>query len=183
MIQELLAEAESKMQHAVEHTQDEFATVRTGRANPAILHRVTIDYYGTQTSLRELASFSVPEPRLLVVQPYDKNSIAAIEKALQTSDLGLNPANDGNVIRLAFPPLNEERRRELIRVVRNMAEEGRVAIRNVRRHTKDDMESLTGDISEDDIRRGEKDLQDVTDRLVAKIDELLAHKEEELLEV
>ncbi len=183
MIRELLAEAEAKMRQAVEHTQNEFATVRTGRANPGILHRVMVDYYGTQTSLRDLASFSVPEPRLLVVQPYDKNAIPAMEKALQTSDLGLNPANDGNVIRLVFPPLTEERRKELIRVVRHMAEEGRVAIRNVRRHTKDDIEALEGDVSEDDVHRAEKELQDITDRVVEKLDELLAHKEEELLEV
>ncbi len=183
MIRELLGEAEGKMQQAVEHTQNEFATVRTGRANPAILHRVMVDYYGTQTSLRDLASFSVPEPRLLVVHPYDKNAIPAMEKALQSSDLGLNPSNDGNVIRLVFPPLTEERRKELIKVVRHMAEEGRVAIRNVRRHTKDDIESLEGDVSEDDVHRGEKELQDITDRLVERLDELLAHKEEELLEV
>ncbi len=183
MIRELLDEAETKMEQAIEHTQNEFATVRTGRANPAILHRVVVDYYGTQTSMRDLASFSVPEPRLLVVHPYDKNSIPAMEKALQSSDLGLNPSNDGNVIRLAFPPLTEERRRELIKVVRQMAEEGRVAMRNVRRHTKDDIESLEGDVSEDDVHRAEKELQEITDRMVERLDELLAHKEEELLEV
>ncbi len=183
MIKELLAEAESKMDHAVDHAQSEFATVRTGRANPAILHRIVVDYYGAPTPLQQLASFSVPEPRLLVVLPFDKNSIPEVEKAIQSSDLGLNPSNDGTVIRLAFPPLTEERRRDLIRVVRNMAEEGRIAIRNVRRHFKDDMEALEGDVSEDDVRRGEKDLQDLTDRCVTRLDELLAHKEEELLEV
>ncbi len=183
MIKDLLAEAEAKMEQAVEHTQGEFATVRTGRANPAILHRISVDYYGVQTPLRELASFSVPEPRLLVVQPYDKNSIGAIEKAIQSSDLGLNPSNDGTVIRLAFPPLTQERRRDLIRVVRHMAEEGRVAIRNVRRHIKDDIEALEGDVSEDDVHRAEKELQDITDRLVERLDGLLKHKEEELLEV
>ncbi len=183
MIKDLLAEAESKMGHAVEHTQDEFATVRTGRANPSILHRVVVDYYGSPTPIQQLASFSVPEPRLLVVLPYDKNSIGEIEKAIQSSDLGLNPSNDGTVIRLAFPPLTEERRRDMIRVVRNMAEEGRIAIRNVRRHFKDDIEALEGDVSEDDVRRGEKELQDLTDRFVARLDELLVHKEEELLEV
>ncbi len=183
MIKELLAEARSKMDHAVEHAQGEFATIRTGRANPAILHRIVVDYYGSPAPLQQLASFSVPEPRLLVVQPFDKNSIPEVEKAIQTSDLGLNPSNDGVVIRLAFPPLTEERRRELIRVVRNMAEDGRIAIRNVRRHVKDDMESLEGDVSQDDVRRGEKELQDLTDQYVARLDELLAHKEEELLEV
>lgn len=183
MINELLDEAEAKMGLAVEHTQGEFATVRTGRANPGLLQRIAVDYYGTQTQLQQLASFSVPEPRLLVVQPYDKASIGDIEKAIQRADLGLNPSNDGTVIRLAFPPLTEERRRELIRVVRNMAEEGRVAIRNVRRHTKDDIEALEGDISEDDVHRAEKELQDLTDEHVKRLDELLSHKEEELLEV
>ena len=183
MIKELLAEADAKMVHAVEHTQAEFSTIRTGRANPAILHRVQVDYYGSPTPLQQLASFSVPEPRLLVVQPFDKNSMAEIERAIQSADLGLNPSNDGNVIRLAFPPLTEERRRDLIRVVRNLAEEGRIAIRNVRRHSKDDIESLEGDVSEDDVHRGEKELQEITDQHVARLDGLLAHKEEELLEV
>jgi ribosome recycling factor len=183
VIEELLAEAETKMDQAVEHVQGEFATVRTGRANPGILHRVMVDYYGTQTPLQQLASFSVPEARLLVVQPYDKSTIGDVERAIQTSELGLNPANDGNVIRLAFPPLTEERRKELIRVVRHMAEEGRIAVRNVRRHTKDDIESLEGDVSEDDVHRGEDRLQDITDAHTARIDELLEHKEQELLEV
>ena len=183
MIEELLGEAETKMDHAVEHVQGEFGTVRTGRANPSILHRVTVEYYGTQTPLQQLASFSVPEPRLLVVQPFDKSTIADIERALQASELGLNPSNDGNLIRLAFPPLTEERRIELIRVVRHMAEEGRIAVRNVRRHTKDDLESLKGDVSEDDVRRAEDRLQEITDRHTTRIDELLEHKEQELLEV
>ncbi len=183
MIKDLLAEAEHKMQSAVDHAADEFSTVRTGRANPAILHRVTVDYYGTQTPLQQLAGFSVPEPRMLIVTPYDKNVMSDIEKAIRSSDLGLNPSSDGNVLRLVFPPLTEERRKELIRLVRNMAEEGRVAIRNVRRHTKDDIESLGGDVSEDDVHRAEKELQDLTDRYIAKLDETLEHKEAELLEV
>ena len=183
MIKELLQEAEEKMDQAVAHTAGEFALVRTGRANPGILSRVVVDYYGSPTPLQQIAGFSVPEARLLVVQPYDKSSIPAIERAIQEGDLGLNPSNDGNVIRLAFPALTEERRRDLIRMVRSIAEDGRVAIRNVRRHTKDDMEALEGEISEDDIRRGEKDLQDVTDEHVKRLDELLEHKEEELLEV
>ncbi len=183
MIDELLAEAKHKMEQAVEHVAGEFTTVRTGRANPQILHRVMVDYYGQPTPLQQLATFSVPEPRLLVVQPYDKGSMGAIEKAIQSSDLGLNPSNDGTVIRIAFPPLTEERRNELIRLVRHMAEEGRVAIRNVRRHIKADMESLHGEVSDDDIRRGEKDLQDLTDTYVGKIDELLERKEAELREV
>ncbi len=183
MIRDLLDEAEAKMDGAVEHVQGEFGTVRTGRANPGILHRVMVDYYGTPTPLQQLASFSVPDARLLVVQPYDKSSINAVEKAIFASELGLNPANDGTVIRLAFPPLTEERRKELIRVVRHMAEDGRIAVRNVRRHTKDDIEALEGEVSEDDIRRGENELQEITDRHTARIDELLEHKEAELLEV
>ena len=183
MIDELLAEAKGKMDQAISHTIDEFGTVRTGRANPGLLHRIVVDYYGTQTPLQQIAGFSVPEARMLVVQPYDKSSIQAIEKAIMTADLGLNPSNDGNVIRLAFPQLTEERRKELIRMVRHLAEDGRIAVRNVRRHIKDDIESLEGDVSEDDVRRAEKTLQEMTDRHVHKIDDLLANKEEELLEV
>lgn len=183
MIKELLTEAKTKMEQAISHSQDEFATVRTGRANAAILSSITVDYYGSKTPLQQLASFSVPEPRLLVVQPFDKNIIGDIEKAIQSADLGLNPANDGVVLRLAFPPLTEERRRDLIKVVRQRAEDGRVSIRNIRRHTKDAVEALAGDISEDDIRRAEKELQDLTDQSVAKLDDLLSHKEAELLEV
>lgn len=183
MIEELLGEAEGKMAQAVEHVSGEFATVRTGRANAAILHRVVVDYYGTKTPLQQLASVTVPEPQLLLVQPYDKSVVTEIEKAIQASDLGLNPSNDGNVIRLAFPPLNEERRRDLIKVVRNMAEEGRIAVRNIRRHAKDDIEGLEGEVSEDDVHRGEARLQEITDQHVSRIDELLEHKEAELLEV
>jgi ribosome recycling factor len=183
VIEELLGEASTKMDQAVEHLQGEFATVRTGRANAAVLHRVTVDYYGTPTPLQQLASVSVPEPQMLLVQPYDKSVIADIERSLQSSDLGLNPSSDGNVIRLAFPPLNEERRHELIRVVRHFAEEGRVAVRNVRRHIKDDIEALDGEVSEDDIRRGEHELQQITDNHTSRIDEFLEHKEAELLEV
>jgi len=183
VIEELLDEALAKMDQAVEHTAGEFGTVRTGRANPALLHRITVDYYGTQTPLQQLAGFSVPEARMLIVSPYDKSAMVAIEKAIQSADLGLNPSNDGNIIRLAFPALTEERRKELIRVVRGLAEEGRVAIRNVRRHIKDDLEALEGDVSEDDIRRAESELQELTDSHVKKLDDLLAHKEAELLEV
>lgn len=181
MIKDALDEAVVKMDGAVEHTAHEFATVRTGRANPGLLSRVTVDYYGTPTPLQQIAGFSVPEARMLVIQPYDKSSISAIERAIQEADLGLNPSNDGNLIRLAFPPLTEDRRKELIRVVRQLAEEGRVAIRNVRRHAKDEIEAL--EVSEDDIHRAEKELQELTDQHIARLDELLAHKEEELLEV
>ena len=183
MIKDLLGEADGKMAQAVEHTAVEFSTVRTGRANPGLLHRIMVDYYGTQTSLQQIAGFSVPDARMLVVQPYDKSALPDIERAILEADLGLNPSNDGNIIRLAFPALTEERRKDLIRVVRHLAEEGRVAIRNIRRHTKDEVEALEGDVSEDDVRRGEKDLQDLTDKYVERIDELLAHKEAELLEV
>ncbi len=183
MIEDFLAEANQKMDSAIEHVQGEFSTIRTGRANPGILHRVMVDYYGTPTPLQQLASFSVPDPRLLVVSPYDKSSVSSVEKAIMAAGLGLNPASDGVVIRLAFPQLTEERRKELIRVVRGMAEEGRVAIRNIRRHIKDALEGLEGEVSEDDIRRGEKDLQDITDGHTARVDELLEHKEQELLEV
>ena len=183
MIEELLDEASAKMDQAVEHLQGEFSTVRTGRANAGVLHRVTVDYYGRPTPLQQLASVSVPEPQMLLVQPYDKSVIADIERSLQSSDLGLNPSSDGNVIRLAFPQLNEERRHELIKVVRHMAEEGRVAVRNVRRHAKADIEALDGEVSEDDIRRGEQKLQQITDGHTSRIDEFLEHKEAELLEV
>ena len=183
MISEYLDEANAKMDQAVAHTAGEFGTVRTGRANPGLLHRITVDYYGTPTPLQQIAGFQVPEARMLIVTPYDKSSLNAIERAIQESDLGLNPSNDGNIIRLAFPTLTEERRKELIRMVRHLAEEGRVAVRNVRRHSKDAIESLEGDISEDDIRRAEKELQEMTDAHVGRIDELLEHKEAELLEV
>ncbi len=183
MISDLLKEAENKMDMAVDHVASEFGTVRTGRANPQLLQRIHVSYYGSPTPLQQLASISVPEPRLLVVQPFDKGTVNDIEKAIQQADLGLNPTNDGSVVRIAFPTLTEERRKELIKVVRNMAEEGRIAVRNVRRHSKSDMEALHGEISDDDIRRGEEDLQKLTDRFVARIDEILGNKEDELLEV
>lgn len=183
MIRDLLADAEHKMEVAVDHVISEFGTVRTGRANPQLLQRITIDYYGSPTPLQQLASIAVPEPRLLVVQPYDRSTVTSIEKAIRGSDLGLNPSNDGSVIRIAFPPLTEERRRELIKVVKHMAEEARVAVRNVRRHIKSDMEAMHGEISDDEIHRAEKELQDLTDRFIEKIEVLLGHKEEELLEV
>jgi ribosome recycling factor len=180
-----LKDADHKMKRAVEVTREELTSVRTGRATPAILNRVTVDYYGTQTPLNQLASFSVPEPRLLVIQPFDRNAMSAMEKAIMQSDLGLTPSNDGNVIRLAFPALTEERRKELIRLVRERGEEGRVAVRNVRRHAMHDLERLkkAGEISEDDLNRSEKEIQKLTDRHVEEIDDLLSHKEKELMEV
>ena len=183
MISDLLVEAEHKMEMAADHVAGEFATVRTGRANPQLLQRVIVEYYGTPTPLQQLASIAVPEPRLLVVQPFDKSTVSDIERAIQLADLGLNPTNDGTVLRIAFPPLTEERRMELIKVVKHMAEDGRVAVRNVRRHSKAEMEELHGEISDDDIRRGEDELQRLTDRFVERIDTLLGNKEEELLEV
>ena len=183
MISDLLTEAEQKMQAAVDHVASEFSTVRTGRANPQLLQRITVEYYGTPTPLQQLASISVPEPRLLVVQPFDKSTVNDVERALQQADLGLNPTNDGTVVRIAFPPLTEERRKDLIKVVRNMGEEGRVAVRNIRRHSKAEMEELHGEISDDDIRRGEEELQKLTDKFVDRIDKVLTNKEDELLEV
>jgi ribosome recycling factor len=183
--EETLKEAEQKMNGAVSVTREELASVRTGRATPAILSRITVDYYGAPTPLNQLASFSVPEPRLLVIQPYDRNSISQIEKAIMQSELGLTPSNDGQLIRLPFPPLTEERRKELIRLVHQRAEDGRVAVRNVRRHAKEELERLEREhtISEDDLLRAEKELQKQTDRHVSEIDELLAGKEKELMEV
>jgi ribosome recycling factor len=184
-VQDALHEAEQKMKAAVAVTQDEFAMIRTGRANPKLLERVTVDYYGTQTPLNQLASFSVPEPRMLVIQPYDRIAMAAMEKAIMASDLGLTPSNDGNVIRLSFPPLTEERRRDLTKVAHQRGEEGRVSVRNVRRHAKDAMERMerAGEISEDDLHRSERELQRLTDQFVAEIDVLVEHKERELMEL
>jgi len=184
-IDSVMQDAEHKMDQAVSHLKDDLASIRTGRATPAVLTRVTVEYYGTPVPLNQLASVNVPEPRSLQIQPFDKNAIGAIEKAIQTSDLGITPSNDGNVIRLAFPPLTEERRKELVKQVHHRAEEGRVAVRNVRRHSKDEMEKLehAGDISEDDLMRAEKDLQKLTDRFVAEIDQIQGHKEQELMEV
>jgi ribosome recycling factor len=177
--------ATHKMEQAVAHLKEELAGIRTGRAAPALLNRITVEYYGTPVPLNQLAGISVPEPRLLQVQPFDRTAISAIEKAIQTSDLGITPSNDGQVIRLAFPQLTEERRKELVKQVHHRAEEGRIAVRNVRRHAKDEMEKLERDgaISEDDLMRGEKELQKLTDRFVAEIDDIQQHKEKELLEV
>jgi ribosome recycling factor len=184
-IDSAMKDAEHKMDQALAHLKDDFGGIRTGRATPAVLNRVTVEYYGTPVALNQLASVNVPEPRLLQVSPFDKSAIGAIEKAIMTSDLGITPNNDGNVIRLSFPPLTEERRKELVKQVHHRAEEGRVAVRNVRRHTKDEMEKLEreGSISEDDLTRAEKDLQKLTDRFVAEIDQIQGHKEQELMEV
>jgi ribosome recycling factor len=180
-----LAEAGGKMDKAVSVLKEELAGIRTGRATPALLSRLSVDYYGTQVPIQQLASFSVPEPRTLVIQPFDKNAISAMEKAILASDIGITPSNDGQVIRLGFPPLTEERRKDLIKLVHHRGEEGRVAVRNIRRHSKDELEKLEreGAISEDDLVRSEKDLQKLTDRHVSMIDEVIAHKEQELKEI
>jgi len=180
-----MKDATHKMEQAVTHLKEDLAGIRTGRATPAVLHRISVEYYGTPVPLNQLASVSVPEPRLLLVQPFDKTAIGVIEKAIMASDLGITPGNDGNVIRLAFPPLTEERRKELVKQVHHRAEEGRVAVRNVRRHAKEEMEKLErgAAISEDDLIRAEKELQKLTDRFVAEIDVIQGHKEQELMEV
>ena len=184
-VDDTLQDAEQKMKGAVSVTQDELGSIRTGRANPKLLDRVTVDYYGTRVPLRDLAGFSVPEPRLLVIQPYDRNAMAAMEKAIMSSDLGLTPSNDGNVIRLSFPPLTEERRKDLIKLAHERVEEGRVSVRNVRRHAKETLERLERDhtISQDDLHRAEQQLQKLTDQFVSEMDKLLEHKEKDLMEV
>ena len=185
MIDETLFEAEEKMEKAVAVAKEEFAVIRTGRAHPAMFAKITAEYYGTQTPVNQLASFHIPEPRMVVIQPFDKSSLSAIEKAIRNSDLGVNPANDGMIIRVVFPELSEERRREYIKVARHKAEDGRVSIRNIRRHAKDSLDKLVkgGDAGEDEVRRAERELDDLTHTYVGQVDELLKHKEAELLEV
>lgn len=185
VLESQIQQAEEKMRKAVGVAREEFALIRTGRASPKFVERIDVDYYGTKTPLNQLAGISVPEARLLVITPYDRNAIGAIEKAIMGSELGITPSNDGQVIRLSFPPLTEERRKELIKIVHHRAEDGRVAIRNVRRHSKEEMESLKkdGQVSEDDLRRTERDLQRLTDQFISEVDEMLAAKEKELSEV
>ena len=185
MIDDTLLEAEEKMEKAVAVAKDEFAGIRTGRAHPSMFNKITAEYYGTQTPVNQLASFHIPEPRMVVIQPFDKSSLAAIEKAIRNSDLGVNPANDGTIIRVVFPELSEERRREYIKVAHRKAEDSRVSIRNIRRHGKDSLDKLvkSGDAGEDEVRRAERELDDLTHTYVAQVDELLKHKEAELLEV
>jgi ribosome recycling factor len=185
MIDETLFEAEEKMEKAVGVARDDFGTIRTGRATPAMFGKIVVEYYGALTPVQQLASFQVPEPRMAIVTPYDKGSLGAIEKAIRDSDLGVNPTNDGNVIRVLFPQLTEERRREMIKVARGKAEDARVSIRAVRRHAKDSIDRLMkdGEVGEDDAGRGEKELEKVTHSWVEKVDELLKAKEAELLEV
>ena len=184
-IEEFLADAQRRMDSSIDHTRHEFNSVRTGRASPALLDRIAIDYYGTQTPLKNMATISAPEPRLLSVQPYDPTQIRAVEKAIQESDLGLTPSNDGKLIRLPIPQLTEERRKELVKLVRRYAEEGRVAVRNVRRDVMRHLEELVrnGDVGDDEERRAETQVQKLTDDHVKRIDDLLKHKEAEIMEV
>ena len=184
-IDEFLQDATERMSKSVDATHDHFNSVRTGRASPALLDRVEVDYYGARTPLKQLAGISAPEARLLSVTPYDKSSIKAIEKAIMESDVGLTPNNDGNVIRLAIPELTEERRRELVKVVRRIAEDGRIAIRNVRRDVMHDLRELkeAGEVGQDDEHRAEVELQKLTDERIGELDESLAAKETEILEV
>jgi ribosome recycling factor len=185
MREEVIAETREKMRKALAHLRDEFGGIRSGRATPALVEKLKVDYYGSETVLQQLAGFSVPEPRVLVVSPYDKGSMKAIEKAIQASDLGINPSNDGQVIRLTFPPLTEERRKELVKMVKHRAEEARVAVRNIRRQSRHDLEAFEkeGELSKDELDRAEKELEKLTHDVVAEVDQLLAHKEQELLEV
>lgn len=185
MIDETMLEAEEKMDKAVHVVREDLAGVRTGRATPQMFAKVVVDYYGTPTPVNQLASFHLPEPRMAVITPYDKSSLNAIEKAIRDSDLGVNPTNDGNIIRVVFPQLTEERRKDLIKVARHKAEEGRVSIRNIRRHAKEHLDRLVkdGEVGEDDVVRAEKELEKVTHSYVEQVDDALRHKEAELLEV
>jgi ribosome recycling factor len=185
LIEELLQDAREHMDKSIDSTRHRFASVRTGRASPSLLDRITVDYYGAQTPLRQLATIHAPEPRLLTVEPFDKTSIRAIERAIMESDVGLTPSNDGNRIRLGVPELTEERRKELVKVVRNLAEEGRIAIRNIRRDGMHDLRDLkdAGEAGSDDERRAEEALQKLTDEKISELDGLLKTKEAEILEV
>ena len=185
MIDETLFEAEEKMEKAVAVAREDLSSIRTGRANPAMFSKILVDYYGAATPVNQLASFHVADARMLTLTPYDKGSMAAIEKAIRDSDLGVNPTNDGTIIRIVFPQLTEERRREYIKVAHRKAEDARVSIRNVRRHAKDELDRLAkdGEVGEDDVARAEKELEKVTAKHVGDVDDLVKHKEAELLEV
>jgi ribosome recycling factor len=184
-IDDFIANATTRMDKSVEAARNELNTVRTGRASAALLDRVNVDYYGQPTPLRQLATINVPEPRMLTIQPFDPNSVASIERAIQESDLGLNPSNDGKIIRLPIPQLTEERRKELVKIVRNIAEEGKVAVRNIRRDAIHHLKELStkGDVGSDEEHRAEDQVQKLTDAHTKSIDELLEHKEQEIMEV
>ncbi|OIJ13133.1 ribosome recycling factor [Anaerobacillus alkalilacustris] len=185
MSKEVLKLSEEKMNKAIEALRRELSTLRAGRANPSILDKIHVDYYGASTPLNQLASITVPEARLLLIQPYDKSALADVERAIQKSDLGLSPSNDGSVIRITIPPLTEERRRELVKLVKKSAEDAKVAIRNVRRDANDDLKKLQkdGELTEDELRRSTEDVQKLTDKEIVKIDEVAANKEKEIMEV
>lgn len=185
MIDEILLEAEAKMDKAITVAREDFATLRTGRANPAMFAKLTVEYYGTQTPLNQVASFQTPEARMILVTPYDASAMTEIEKSIRESDLGVNPTNDGKLIRVVLPELTEERRKEYIKVARTKAEDAKISIRNIRRTAKDQLEKLMkdGDAGEDDVRRAEKHLDDVTGKHVGHVDGILKNKEAELLEV
>ncbi|WP_194911231.1 ribosome recycling factor [Catenulispora rubra] len=185
MIDETLLEAEEKMDKAVEVAKEDLSGVRTGRANPAMFNKLTADYYGTPTPLSQMASFQVQDARMVVISPYDKTALGAIERSIRDSDLGVNPSSDGVVIRVVFPQLTEERRKEYIKVAKGKGEDAKISLRNIRRHAKETLDKLAkdGDAGEDDVRRAEKQLDDLTQKHTGKIDELLKHKEAELLEV
>ena len=185
MIDETLFEAEEKMEKAVSVAREDLTSIRTGRANPGMFSKILVDYYGAPTPVNQLASFHVADARMLTLTPYDKGAMAAIEKAIRDSDLGVNPTNDGSIIRVVFPQLTEERRKEFIKVAHRKAEDARVSIRNIRRHAKDELDRLAkdGETGEDDVARAEKELEKVTQKYVASVDELVKHKEAELLEV
>ncbi len=184
-IDTILLDAEEKMDKAIAVAREDFATIRTGRANPAMFNKINVEYYGTFTPLNQVASFQTPEARMIVISPYDKGAFGPIEKALRDSDLGINPTSDGNVIRVVLPQLTEERRREYVKLAKTKAEDSRISIRNIRRHAKDALDKLKkdGDAGEDEVHRAEKSLDDLTNKHVDHIDEVLKHKEAELLEV
>ena len=185
MIDDTLLEAEEKMERAIEHAKEEFGAIRTGRANAAMFSKIIIDYYGSPTPLTQMASVAVPEPRMAIVKPYDASQLQAMEKAIRDSDLGVNPNNEGTQLRILLPQMTEERRRDMIKVVRHKGEDSKVAIRNVRRKAKEELDRIVkdGEAGEDEGRRAEKELDDLTHKFVAHVDELLKHKEAELLEV
>jgi ribosome recycling factor len=185
VIDDTLLDAEEKMEKAVEHAREDMGTIRTGRATPAMFNKVTAEYYGTPTPVNQLASITIPEARMAIIKPFDASTLGSIEKAIRDSDLGVNPGNDGSIIRVVFPQLTEERRKEMIKVARSRGEDAKVSIRNIRRHAKDSLDKLArdGDVGEDDVRRAEKELDDTTGRYVHTVDELMRHKEAELLEV
>jgi ribosome recycling factor len=185
VIDDTLLEAEEKMERAIEHAKEEFGAIRTGRATPAMFSKIVIDYYGSPTPVSQMASIAIPEPRMAIIKPYDASQLAAMERAIRDSDLGVNPNNEGTQLRIVLPQMTEERRRDMIRVARHKGEEAKVAIRNVRRKAKEELDRIVkdGESGEDEGRRAEKDLDDLTHRYVAHVDEIVKHKEAELLEV